>query len=241
MQIIELSIYAVLFLLVIVGLFYVYKQLRQESGLLKNNLKNQEYHLELMRQELSLVKQELKANNDEMLYNRMVPVIYNQLKRLEDSINQFNFEGQKGKDGINYLLAKIEAKQTEVYGKDRHISEKMFESVKVFELKQLIAYDALADLAFESSKNIHAVKTVLETSTCSLEQKEALKILFLDNISLRYFQFIKKVLEICRKRLKDVPSEKELKLFQKETFLKDRQVAKNFKVVIDFKKHHNFN
>lgn len=233
--------YSILFILIVVGLYFIYKQLRTETNLQQEQIKNQQDAMELVREELSLVKKEIQLNSDEMLYNRMVPIIYHQLKRFEEAIALFSFEGQKGKDGINYLIAKIDLKQTEVYSKDRHISEQMFESIKVLELKQLIAYDALADLAFESAKNVNAVRTVLENSTCSIDQKEALKTLFLDNISNRYFQFIKKVLEISRKRMKDVPSEKEMLLFQKETFLKDREVVKNFKVMTDFKKHHTFN
>lgn len=241
MKYLELSIYATLFLSVLTGIFFVYKQLRKETKIQQDYLNHQEESLSLIRQELALVKEELKLNNDEMLYNRMVPVIYNQLKRFEESINLFSFEGLKGGDGINYLMAKINLKQTEVYGTDRHISEKLFESVKAFELKQLIAFDDVAELAFESAKNIQAVRTVLENSNCALSQKVALKTLFLDNISNRYFQFIKKVLEVSRKRISDIPSEKKLALFQKETFIKDRELVKNFKVVIDFKKNHSFN
>lgn len=217
----------------------MFKQLRKETSLQQNSLKNQEQQLSLIKEELKLLKQELGVHHDEMLYNRLVSVVYFQLKRLEESIELFTFEAQKGKDGIRYLLAKINLKETEVFDKARYTTEKEFEQLKILALKELVASEAVAELAFENAKCVLALKTTLDNANCSIDQKKALHQLFVDNISNRYFLLINKVIEITKKKVHDIPADQKLLLFQKESFLKDRDVVKNFKLIIDFKKAHD--
>ncbi len=233
---IKFYIYLLLLLAILVGVYLLYKELRKEVLKQQEHLKLQEQALLLIREEIAGTKEELKRSNDEVQYNRMVPVIYSQLKRFEEAIQDFTFEALSGKDGINYLLAKINLKQTEIFDKNKFTSEAEFQSVQAFELKRLIATEQVSDLSYEGAKNILALKSVLESSSCSQDQINQLRNLFIDNVSTQYFKFITKVLEIGRKRIKSVPDNFTNELFQKEMFLKDKEVVKNFKLILDFKK-----
>lgn len=236
MQLLSIILLSVLILLLVVFLFVIYSSLKKQVHNQHNQLVNQNTILDGIVGEIKQTKIELKRNNDEAEYNRLVPVVYSQLKRFEDAINQFEFEALKGNDAFYYLLSKINLKQTELFDKHRYPSEDVFKALTTYEAKNLIAIESLAILASEGAKNIVALYTVLSKSKCSEEQIESLHQLFIDNISTRYFAFVTKVLEVARKRIKDIPEEQKGLLFQKEQFIKDRELIKNFKLIIDFKK-----
>lgn len=236
MPLVPVILLALVLLVLLVFLFLMYKSLRKQVQNQEKQLHAQNAVLKNIVSHISKTGDELKRNNDEAEYNRLVPVVYSQLKRFEDAIAQFDFEALKGNDALYYLLSKINLKQTEVFDKHRYESEEVFKKIMAFEVKSLMAIEPVAILASEGAKNIQALYTVLQKSNCSSAQIESLRNLFLDNVATRYFTFVTKMLEVARKRIKDIPVEQKGLLFQKEQFIKDREIIKNFKLILDFKK-----
>jgi hypothetical protein len=211
-------------------------QQKKDALVYQENLLAQKHQLELLRQELIINKEEVARGNQEFHFNNITHIVYKQIERFENALNQFEYDNMKGFDAFKYLFVKIELKETEVFNKTKHESIKAFNSFNGYELKELVALETMSYFAFEGAKTIITLKQTLLKSDCTEEQVNQLKALFVNNINARYFIFIDKYLHVIKKKITTISEEHKSSLFQKEMFLKDNEVAKNLKEIIDFKK-----
>lgn len=222
--------------LLLVGIVYVLWQQTKDAEVYQENLLNQKEELGFLKEEIKLNKEEIIKGNQEFHFNNLTHIVYKQLERFENSLQQFEYDNMKGFNAFKYLFVKIELRETEVFNKNKHESVKAFNSFRNFELKELIALDTMSYFAFEGARNLTTLKKTLLKSACSEEQVNQLKELFVNNINARYFIFIAKYLEITKLKVTEISEEHKLSLFQKETFLKDNEIGKNLKEILDFKK-----
>lgn len=223
-------------ILLFAGVLFILWQLKKDFKNQEGNLLNQKSELNLLRDEVLLNRDESQRAHQEFHFYNLTQVVYKQLERFEKSLEQFEYDNMKGYDAFKYLFVKIELRETEVFNKNKHESVKIFNAVRSFELKELIALETMSHFAYEGVKNTKALQKALQKSKCTQEQANELKDLFVNNLNARYFVFIAKYLDVVKKKISGIPEEYALSLFQKETFLKDHEVAKNLKEILDFKK-----
>lgn len=222
--------------LLLAGIVYVLWKQRKDAEIYQQNLLSQKEQLDVLRQEIQLNKEETTRSNQEFQFSNLTHIVYKQLERFENALQQFEYDNMKGFNAFKYLFVKIELRESEVFNKNKHESVKAFNSFRNYELKELIALDTMSYFAFEGAKNLTTLKKTLLKSSCTEEQVNQLKDLFVNNINARYFIFIAKYLEVTKLKVTEVPEEHKLNLFQKETFLKDNGVGKNLKEILDFKR-----
>lgn len=221
--------------LLLAGIVYVLWQQKKDAEVYQQNLLSQKEQLGVLQEEIQLNKEEIIKGNQEFHFSNLTHIVYKQLERFEQALQQFEYDNMKGFNAFKYLFVKIELKETEVFNKNKHESVKAFNSFRNYELKELIALDTMSYFAFEGAKNLTTLKKTLLKSPCSEEQVNQLKYLFINNINARYFIFIAKYLEVTKLKITDIPQEQKISVFQKETFLKDHEVGKNLKEILDFK------
>lgn len=222
--------------LLLVGIVYVLWQQRKDAEVYQSNLLSQKEQLSFLKDEMQLNRGEIIRSNQEFHFSNLTHIVYKQLERFENALQQFEYDNMKGFNAFKYLFVKIELKESEVFNKNKHESVKAFNSFRNYELKELIALDTMSYFAFEGAKNLTTLKKTLVKSSCTEEQVNQLKELFVNNINARYFVFIAKYLEVTKLKVTEIPEEHKLNLFQKETFLKDNEVGKNLKEILDFKR-----
>lgn len=227
---------AILCALLLAGIVYVLWQQKKAGDVYQQNLLNQKEQLRLLQDEIKGNKEEITRGNQEFHFSNLTHVVYKQLERFENALQQFEYDNMKGFNAFKYLFVKIQLKETEVFNKNKYQTEKAFNSFRNYELKELVALDSMSYFAFEGAKNIATLKKILLKSACSEEQVNQLKELFINNINARYFVFITKYLEVVKKKITDIPEEHKRSLFQKETFLKDHEIGNNLKEILDFKR-----
>lgn len=222
--------------LLLAGIVYVLYQQQKDGEVYQENLLSQQEQLKLLQSDIKLNKQEIERGNQEFHFSNLTHIVYKQLERFENALKQFEYDNMKGFNAFKYLFVKIELKETEVFNKNKHESEKAFKSFRNYELKELIALDAMSCFAFEGAKNVATLKRTLLKSNCTEEQVNQLKELFVNNINARYFIFIEKYLGVTKLKTTDIPEDYKQSLFMKETFIKDHEIEKNLKQILDFKR-----
>lgn len=219
----------------VVALFFIFFQLKKMN---KNQLQfslRQEEKADLISKQIDQNNARIGEYQQELNYNKLVPIIYKQIDRFEEALNLFQFENLTGFKGFKYLNAKLELKKSELYETGRFDSVKTFNAIKVYELKELLALESLSYFAFEAKKTVQSVENLLLSSECNEQQMNQLRSLFIDNINAQYFVFFENFNKVIKKKAGDLPEHLNSKLIIKESFLKNNELAKNLKHILDFK------
>jgi hypothetical protein len=79
------------------------------------------------KEELGILKHEIKGNirevirgNKELHDSNLTHIVYKQLERFENALQQFEYDNMKGFNAFKYLFVKIQLKETEVFNKKKH-------------------------------------------------------------------------------------------------------------------------
>jgi len=204
MEIILVILLSIITLLLVVGVVVLVKYIKVSNQ--SNNTIN-ERQLEVINKlnnKIDVINQTSIHVQNESKYNELMPLIYQQINKMDNYINDFHFENQKGYHAINLVLSKIQLHQKELFNKIKFLTEEEFKANQIIETKKIITQKPVILLLNYTIQSIQSATELINSSQISADKKAFINRIYFLNFNESFYSFLKKIGEVSRKKTKPV-------------------------------------
>lgn len=226
---------SILCILTVIGLVFLVKYIKTSNQSAASLGQKQMELISKLNDKIDGINQTSVLIQNESKYNELMPLIYQQINKLEGYINDFQFENQKGYHAINLVTSKINLLQKELFNKIKFTSEDEFRANQLIESKKIITQKAVVLLLDYTVNTIASIHEMVELASIPQAKKQLVYKVFSMNFNDSFYDFLKKIGEISRKKIKPVSPDQLNATNILDHQIKSNSISKKTKEILDFR------
>jgi len=230
-----LNVLLVLILLLIGGcLLFLIKVISSTSGVQNETLRVLNSSLNELKKSQEATFNKLSSQGKDTEFNKVIPLHFQFCEMVMKGIDKLTYQEFRGNSAVLFILSEIKLIQTELFDKVKFTNESDFKTSQFIRQKKILTHLNVTDFIMDLAKVFESYESFLTESGIDNDQKQGLEKLFKQHTGEQTFSFVKKLIQIGGKRVKNVSDIQKAEIHIIDQSVKNSGVIKHMKSIQDF-------